>query len=95
VLDGALFRPVPPAGTDPEIIVVHEARSGKSGRQRVFGAARFSGRNLRLSHENHKVRNSIRSDENRFCRDAKRRFRSDQDRAIPEFQDGSTREVKS
>jgi hypothetical protein len=66
---------------------------GQSGSRWVFGAARVSDMNL-LSHKNHEVWSSIRSDENTFYHDAKHRLRFDQDRAIPEFQVGSTLEVK-
>jgi hypothetical protein len=95
VLDGALFTLVSSAGTDPEIILVLEARKLKSDPQWVFGAARFSDMNLWLSHKNREVWSSIRSDENTFYHDAKHRFRFYQDRFIPELRDdGPSREVK-
>jgi hypothetical protein len=95
VLDGALFTMVSSAGTDPEIILVLEARKRESGFQWVFGAARFSDFNLWLNHNNHEVWSSIRSDENTFYHDAKHRFRFYQDRAIPELRDdSSSQEVK-
>jgi hypothetical protein len=95
ILDGALFTLVSSAGTDPEIILVLEARKVKSDFMWVFGAARFSDMNLWLNHKNHEVWSSIRSDENTFYHDAKHRFRFYQDRFIPELRDdGSSREVK-
>ncbi len=96
VLDGALFTLVSSAGTDPEIILVLEARKAQSGRQWVFGAARFSDMNLWLKHKGQEVWSSIRSDENTFNHDAKHRFRFYQDRIIPEIGDGdsSRREVR-
>jgi len=95
VLDGALFTLVSSAGTDPEIILVLEARAGQSGPEWVFGAARFSDMNLWLNYQNHEVWSAIRSDENTFYHDAKHRFRFYQDRAIPELTDaGSKPEVK-
>ena len=55
VLDGALFALVSSAGTDPEIILLLEARVGQSGPQWLYGAARFSDMSLWLSHKNHEV----------------------------------------
>jgi hypothetical protein len=95
VLDGALFALVSTAGTDPEIILVLEARRSPSGRQWAFAAARFSDMSLWLSHKNKEVWTSIRSDVNTFYHDAKHRFRFYQDRAIPELRaDRSSPEAK-
>jgi hypothetical protein len=85
VLDGALFTLVSSAGTDPEIILVLEARKTSSGPRWVYGAARFSDMNLWLKHKGQEVWSSIRSDENTFNHDAKHRFRFYQDRIIPEL----------
>jgi hypothetical protein len=85
VLDGALFTLVSSAGTDPEIILLLEARKTPTGPQWVYGAARFSDMNLWLKHKNQEVWSSIRSDENTFYHDAKHRFRFYQDRIIPEL----------
>jgi len=90
VLDGALFTLVSSAGTDPEIVLLIEARKSKSGHQWVYGAARFSDMNLYLNHKGKEVWSSIRSDENTFNHDAKHRFRFYQDRFIPEISDGHT-----
>jgi hypothetical protein len=90
-----LFTLVSSAGTDPEIILMLEARKGQSGPEWFFGAARFSDMNLWLSHKNRQVWTSIRSDENTFYHDAKHRFRFYQDRFIPELgADGPAQEVK-
>ncbi len=85
VLDGALFTLVSSAGTDPEIVLVLEARADEPGPRWVFGAARFSDMNLWLNHKEHEVWSSIRSETNTFNYDAKHRFRFYQDRAIPEI----------
>ncbi len=88
VLEGALFTLVSSAGTDPEIILLIEARKSPSGgHQWVFGAARFSDMNLWLNHKGKEVWTSIRSEENTFNHDAKHRFRFYQDRFIPEISD--------
>jgi hypothetical protein len=95
VLDGALFTLVSSAGTDPEIILVLEARAGEPAPRWVFGAARFSDMNLWLNHKDQEVWSSIRSEVNTFNYDAKHRFRFYQDRIIPELvDDGSKPEVK-
>jgi hypothetical protein len=90
ILDGALFTLVSSAGTDPEIILLLEARKSQSAHQWVFGAARFSDMNLWLNHKGREVWSSIRSDENTFNHDAKHRFRFYQDRIIPEISDSDT-----
>jgi hypothetical protein len=90
VLDGALFTLVSSAGTDPEIILLLEARKSQSGHQWVFGSARFSDMNLWLNHKGKEVWSSIRSDENTFNHDAKHRFRFYQDRFIPEISDSDS-----
>ena len=95
VLDGALFALVSSAGTDPEIILLLEARVGQSGPQWLYGAARFSDMSLWLSHKNHEVWSALRSPESTRDHDAKHRYRFYQDRHIPELTgDGSKPEVK-
>ena len=95
VLDGAVFALVSSAGTDPELILVLEARVGQSGPQWLYGAARFSDMNLWLSHKNHEVWSAIRSEEDTQNHDAKHRYRFYQDRRIPELKaDGSKPEVQ-
>jgi hypothetical protein len=93
VLNGALFTLVSSAGTDPEIILLLEARKSQSGTQWFYGAARFSDMNLWLKHKGNEVWSSIRSDENTFNHDAKHRFRFYQDRIIPEVGEGGSKEV--
>jgi hypothetical protein len=94
VVDGALFTMVSSAGTDPEIILMLEARKSESGSQWVFGAARFSDMNLWLNHKNKEVWSSIRSEENTFYHDAKHTFRFYQDRFIPEIRESDTTTTK-
>jgi hypothetical protein len=95
VLDGAVFTLVSSAGTDPEIILILEARKTESGPRWVYAAARFSDMNLWLNHKGQEVWSSIRSDENTFYHDAKHRFRFYQDRIIPEVgEDSAKRAVK-
>ncbi len=84
VIDGALFALVSTAGTDPEIILVIEARRTDSGPRWHFGAARFSDMSLWLKHKEEEVWNAIRGPENTFNYDAKHRFRFYQDRIVPD-----------
>jgi hypothetical protein len=87
VLDGALFALVSTAGTDPEIILVLEARMASSDAEWVFGATRFSDMSLWLKHKGQEVWNAIRSEENTFNHDAKHRYRFYRDRIILELGD--------
>lgn len=84
VLDGALFALVSSAGTDPEILLMLEARRTPEGPRWSYAAARFSDMNLWLNHKGREVWTSIRSEENTFYHDARHRFRFYQDRIIPE-----------
>ncbi len=95
VVDAALFTMVSSAGTDPEIILLLEARKTPSGPRWFFGAARFSDMNLWLKHKDKEVWSSIRSDENTFYHDAKHRFRFYQDRFIPELGADSSKKRRS
>jgi hypothetical protein len=85
VLDGALFALVSTAGTDPEIILLLEARTAPSGPAWFFAAARFSDMSLWLKHKGHEVWNAMRSEENAFNHDAKHRYRFYRDRIILEL----------
>jgi hypothetical protein len=86
VIDGAVFALVSSAGTDPEIILLIEARKTPEGPRWVFGAARFSDMSLWLKHKDQEVWSAIRGPENTFNYDAKHRFRFYQDRIVPEIE---------
>jgi len=85
VIDGAVFALVSSAGTDPEIILLIEARKTASGSEWRFGAARFSDMSLWLDHKGKEVWKMIRGPEHQFNYDTKQRFRFYQDRVIPEI----------
>lgn len=87
LLDGALFALVSTAGTDPEIILLLEARPSPSGPLWFFGAARFSDMSLWLKHKGDEVWSAIRSEENTLYHDAKHRYRLYRDRIILELSD--------
>jgi hypothetical protein len=95
VIDGALFALISSAGTDPEILLLLEARKTEGGAAWVFGAARFSDMNLWLSHKDKVVWSSIRGPENTFNHDAKHRFRFYIDRSIPELDDAGASSSKT
>ncbi|MDB5350348.1 MAG: hypothetical protein JWN86_1595 [Planctomycetota bacterium] len=85
VIDGAVFALVSSAGTDPEVILLIEARKTPQGPRWMFGAARFSDMSLWLKHKDQEVWNAIRGDDHTFTSDARQRFRFYQDRFIPEI----------
>lgn len=86
VIDGAVFALVSSAGTDPEIILLIEARKTPEGARWTFGAARFSDMSLWLKHKDREVWSAIRGPENTFNFDAMHRFRFYQDRFVPEIE---------
>ncbi len=89
VIDGAVFALVSNAGTDPEIILLLEARKGPEGTRWEYGAARFSDMSLWLTHRGKEVWSAIRGGSNTFNSDADERFRFYQDEIVPEIRDGS------
>ena len=86
VIDGAVFALVSSAGTDPEIILLIEARRTPEGPRWTFGAARFSDMSLWLKHKDREVWSAIRGPDKSFNFDAKHRFRFYQDRIVPEIE---------
>ena len=86
VLDGAMFALVSSAGTDPEIVLLLEARDDGGGPRWDYGAARCSDMDLWLTHKGQEVWSAIRGGENTFYHDALHRFRFFQDRFIPEIE---------
>jgi hypothetical protein len=84
VVDGALLVLRSTAGTDPEIVLLLEARTSPDGPRWEYGAARFSDMSLWLKYKGQEVWSMIRGPENTFNSDAQGRFRFYQDRIIPE-----------
>lgn len=75
VVDGALFTLVSTAGTDPEVLLVIEARQ-KSGKTRwEYACCRFSDRSLYLHRKDKEVWSSVRSETNTFLHDALHLYR--------------------
>jgi hypothetical protein len=64
VIDGALFAMVSDAGTDPEVLLLIEAREMKGKVIWEFACGRFSDRELHVQRKDKEVFSSVPSDEN-------------------------------
>jgi hypothetical protein len=85
VLGGAVFTFVTTAGTDPEIILLIEARNNEQGRQWMFTPARFSDYRLYLLHKNQQIWAAVRGPDETAQSDAQHLYHSHVDRLIPEI----------
>ncbi len=85
VLEGAIYAFVSTAGTDPEILLILEARKTPEGPRWAYAGARFSDMDLWLKHKDKEVWTSIRGGENTFNHDAQHRYRFFQDLIVPEI----------
>jgi hypothetical protein len=86
VLDGFILALVSTAGTDPEIILLLEARKTPEGPRWLYAPTRFSDMNLWLKHKDQEVWSAIRGGENTFNHDALHRYRFFQDLIVPEIE---------
>jgi hypothetical protein len=66
VIDGALFALVSTAGTDPEVLLLIEAREEKGKMNWEYACGRFSDRNLYVQRNEKEVWSMVRSDTNTF-----------------------------
>jgi hypothetical protein len=89
VLDGALYCFVTTAGTDPEALLVLEARKPPANRDPVwqFAIARFTDLNLTVRHKGEQVFTAPLIPPNLSQQDPKHRYRIIQDRKIPPVED--------
>lgn len=88
VIDGALYAFVTDAGTDPEVILVIEARKTDAGVQWQYAVARFSDLDLHVAHKKSEVWASIRSPSftvTTLHADRQHLYRLYRDRIIDEF----------
>jgi hypothetical protein len=69
VVDGALFTLVSTAGTDPEVLLVIEARKEGEKTRWEYACCRFSDRDLHVQRKDKEVWSSIRSETNTFLHD--------------------------
>jgi hypothetical protein len=69
VIDGALFAFVSTEGTDPEVLLLLEARQEDSKTRWEFACARFSDRSLYIQRKDKEVWSSVRSENNTWSHD--------------------------
>jgi hypothetical protein len=84
IMDGALFAFVTDAGTDPEVVLLIEARETSDGPQWQYAIARFSDFSLHVEYRKREVWTSIRGPENTVNNDARHLYRLYRDRIIGE-----------
>ncbi len=89
VLDGALFSFVTSAGTDPEALLIIEARKPAANREPVwhFAVARFTDLNLRVRHKGKVVFTAPFIPHDLPRQDPKHRYRLISDRMLPPVED--------
>lgn len=75
VVDGALFALMSSAGTDPEVLLVIEARQTDGKLHWEYACGRFSDRELHVQRKDKEVFASVPSDKNPFFHDALHLYR--------------------
>jgi hypothetical protein len=84
VIDGAIFTLVSTAGTDPEVLLLIEAKE-KDGKVRwEYACGRFSDRDLYVQRKDKEVWSSVRSDTNTFNNDPQHLYRLFADKVVGE-----------
>jgi hypothetical protein len=82
VVDGALFTLVSNAGTDPEVLLLLEAKE-KDGKLRwEYACGRFSDRSLYVQRKEKEVWSSVRSETNTFLHDPQHLYRTYADKVV-------------
>jgi len=89
VLDGAVFAFVTSAGTDPEALVVIEARRPAEGQEPVwqYAITRFTDMHIWVKHKGKEVYAGVLIPYDSPRQDAKHRYRAFRDRGIPAVED--------
>jgi hypothetical protein len=82
VIDGALFTLVSTAGTDPEVLLLLEAREEGGKVRWEYALGRFSDRNLYVQRKDKEVWSSIRSPTNTFLHDLLHLYRLYADKVV-------------
>jgi hypothetical protein len=90
VVDGAIFAFVSSAGTDPEIVLVLEARQYGDALAWHYRAVRFSDSDLHLQYRGKEIWNNVRDDKNQLHFNPDHTYRLIRDRAIEEPAELST-----
>ncbi|MDR3636287.1 MAG: hypothetical protein P4L84_20965 [Isosphaeraceae bacterium] len=89
LLDGAVFAFVSTAGTDPEIVLVLEARRPSAGGEPAwhYALARFTDLHFWVRHQGKEVHSGELIPHNLPVQDPQHRYRSFRDRGIPALED--------
>jgi hypothetical protein len=82
VADGALFALVSSEGTDPEVLVLIEAREVGGKLRWEYALGRFSDRSLYVSRKDREVWSSVRGDNNPFNNDPQHLYRLYADKVV-------------
>jgi hypothetical protein len=82
VIDGSLFTLVSTAGTDPEVLLLIEARTDGDKTRWEFACGRFSDRDLHVQRKDKEVWSSVRSETNTFLHDPLHLYRIYADKIV-------------
>jgi len=82
VIDGALFTLVSTAGTDPEVLLLIEAREENGKTRWEYALGRYSDRNLFVQRKDKEIWSLLRSDANTFLHDPQHLFRVYPDKVV-------------
>jgi hypothetical protein len=82
VIDGALFTLVSTAGTDPEVLLLIEAREEKGKVRWEYACGRYSDRSLYVQRNDKEIWSLVRDENNTFLHDPKHLFRVYPDKVV-------------
>jgi hypothetical protein len=82
VIDGALFTLVSEAGTDPEVLLLIEAKEAGGRLKWEYACGRFSDRSLHVSRKEKEVWSSVRGETNTFLHDPLHLYRTYADKVV-------------
>ena len=82
VIDGALFAMVSTAGTDPEVLLLIEAKETDGKARWEFACGRFSDRDLHVQRKDKEVWSMVRSETNTFLHDPQHLYRLYADKVV-------------
>jgi hypothetical protein len=82
VVDGALFTLVSTAGTDPEVLLLIEAKEEGGKLRWEYACGRFSDRNLYVQRRDREVWSSVRNETNTFLHDPLHLYRLYADKVV-------------
>jgi len=82
VIDGALFTLIATSGTDPEILLLIEAKEEAGKLRWEFACGRFSDKSLYVQRKEKEVWSLVRGDTNTWIRDPQHLFRVYPDKVV-------------